>query len=204
MKRFDETRQELKLGSEVVQLLIPHRRPLLLVDSVIAYRRAERPVLWAKRMITANEEIFAGHFPDLHLWPGIYTQEGMGQACHLLQVIAVMQDAWEERGHPPEQVLAALRNLEMGYRLHPGYRPQDSAFLKDLGRDMARLGMSGSVDIRFLAPVFAGQCIEYTVTRTHVLDRLARFEVEAESEGRLVAQGRITGAIGPLLHEAKL
>jgi 3-hydroxyacyl-[acyl-carrier-protein] dehydratase len=204
MKRFDETRQELKLGSEVVQLLIPHRRPLLLVDSVIAYRRAERPVLWAKRMITANEEIFAGHFPDLHLWPGIYTQEGMGQACHLLQVIAVMQDAWEERGHPPEQVLAALRNLEMGYRLHPGYRAQDSAFLKDLGRDMARLGMSGSVDIRFLAPVFAGQCIEYTVTRTHVLDRLARFEVEAESEGRLVAQGRITGAIGPLLHEAKL
>jgi 3-hydroxyacyl-[acyl-carrier-protein] dehydratase len=203
MKQYDETRQELKLGAEVIQLLIPHRRPLLMVDTVIAYRRAEQPTLWTKRMVSANEDIFSGHFPDLHLWPGIYTQEGMGQSCHLLQVVSVMQDVWEERGNPPAQVLAGLRNLEMGYRMHPGHRPQDSAFLKDLGRDLARLGMSGSVDIRFHLPVFAGQCIEYTVTRTHVLDRLARFEVEAVSEGKRVASGRITGAIGPLIHEAK-
>ncbi len=204
MKQYDESKLDLKLGSELVQLLIPHRRPLLLVDGVTGYRRAEQPTLWARRMITANEEIFAGHFPDLHLWPGIYTQEGMGQACHLLQVISTMQDAWEEKGNPAAQVLSALRNMEMGFRMHPGYRPADSAFLKELGRDLARLGMSGSVDIRFLHPVFAGQCIEYVVTRTHVLDRLARFEVEAVCEGRQVAKGRITGAIGPLLNETRI
>lgn len=199
--KLEEGRQELRLGAEVVQLLIPHRRPLLLVDSVVAYRRSSHPVLWARRPISANEAIFDGHFPNLHLWPGIYTQEGMGQTCHLLQVITVLQDLWEKKGNDPEQVIRALRNLEMGFRLHPGYRPEESLFLKELGRDAARLGMAGAVEIRFLQPVFAGQCLDYKVTCTHRMDNLARFEVEAEVEGKLVAKGRITGAIGSSLQD---
>lgn len=194
-----EEKQDLKLGAEVIQLLIPHRRPLLLVDTVAAYRPArpgKAPALWTRRHITANEEIFAGHFPDCYLWPGIYTQEGMGQSCHLLQVITILQELWSARGHDAEEVLRALRNLEMGFRMHPGYRPEASVFLKDLGREAARLGMAGSVDIRFIQPVFAGQTLDYHVTCTHRIENLARFEVEAEVEGKLVAKGRITGAIG--------
>lgn len=194
-------RQELKLGAEVIQLLIPHRRPLLLIDTAVAYRRAPQPTLWARRPISANEAVFEGHFPDLHLWPGIYTQEGLGQACHLLQVITVLQEAWEARGNDSEEVLRALRNLEMGFRLHPGYKPEASLFLKELGKDAARLGMSGSVEMRFLLPVFAGQCLDFKVICTHRVSNLARFEVEAEVEGKLVAKGRITGAIGSLLKD---
>lgn len=197
----EEGRQELKLGAEVIQLLIPHRRPLLLIESVAAYRRAPHPTLWTRRPISANEEVFDGHFPDLHLWPGIYTQEGLGQSCHLLQVITVLQEAWEARGNDPEEVIRALRNLEMGFRLHPGYKPEASLFLKELGRDAARLGMSGSVEMRFHQPVFAGQCLDFKVSCTHRVANLARFEVEAEIEGKLAASGRITGAIGSLLKE---
>jgi 3-hydroxyacyl-[acyl-carrier-protein] dehydratase len=197
----EEGKHELKLGSEVIQCLIPHRRPLLMVEAVAAYRPGPQPALWTRRPISANEEVFSGHFPDLHIWPGIYTQEGMGQSCHLLQVITVLQELWQAKGNDPAEVLRALRNLEMGFRLHPGYRPEESLFLKDLRGDAGSLGMSGSVDIRFLQPVFAGQCLDFMVTCTHRVDRLARFEVEAEVEGRLVAKGRITGAIGSLLKE---
>lgn len=200
MKQAAE-RQELKLGAEVIQLLIPHRRPLLLVESVTAYRRAQQPTLWTRRPISANEAVFDGHFPDLHLWPGIYTQEGLGQSCHLLQVVTVLQEACEARGMDPEDVIGALRNLEMGFRLHPGYKPEASGILKDLGRDAARLGMAGSVDMRFHQPVFAGQCLEFKVTCTHRVNNLARFEVEAEVDGKLAASGRITGAIGSLLRD---
>jgi 3-hydroxyacyl-[acyl-carrier-protein] dehydratase len=188
---------ELKLGAEVIQLLLPHRRPLLMVDCVTGYRRGEQPVLWSKRHVSANEEVFGGHFPDLHIWPGIYTQEGMGQSCQLLQVITLLQLKWEKSGHDPEEILRALRNLEMKYRLHPGYRPEHSAILERFKDDKNILGMTGSVEMRFHQPVFAGQCLEFMVARTHLLENMARFEVEATVEGRLVAKGKLTGAIGP-------
>lgn len=185
----------LHFGSEVVQHLLPHRRPLLLVDAVTSYRRSPLATLAGKRHISANEEIFAGHFPDLHLWPGIYTQEGLGQCCHLLQVIAFLQDAWQARGQDPEEVLLALRQLDRGYRLQPGLKPQADFPWRELSGAGAKIGMAGSVDMRFLAPVFAGQCLEYRVTRTHVLENLSRFEVEATVEGRCVAKGKLTGAV---------
>jgi hypothetical protein len=50
------------------------------------------------------------------------------------------------------------------------------------------------VEIKLQAPVFAGQRLEYQVTRTRVFDDLVRFEVEAEADGRRVASGVLTGA----------
>ncbi len=185
----------LQFGSEVVQRLLPHRRPLLMVDAVTSYRRYPNPCLTAKRHISANEEVFAGHFPDLHLWPGIYTQEGLGQCCHLLQVLAFLQDIWQARGQNPEDILQALRQLDRGHRLQPGAKPQADIPWRELSGAGAKIGMAGSVEIRFLSPVFAGQCLEYRVVRTHVLENLSRFEVEATVEGRCVAKGKLTGAV---------
>ena len=196
MNPGESSKKELKLGAEVIQLLIPHRRPLLMIDAVVAYQASPQPTLWTRRHVSANEEVFAGHFPDLFLWPGIYTQEGLGQSCHLLQVIFFLQDEWTRRGKDPEEILRALRNLEMKFRLHPGYRPQNSAILREFDGGAARLGMAGSVEIRFYSPVFAGQCLEYRVTRTHSLEALSRFEIEAAVEGKVVAKGKMTGTVG--------
>lgn len=189
-------RADLKLGAEVIQLLIPNRRPLLMVDGVIAYRNTKPPTLWTRRNISANEDIFSGHFPELPLWPGIYTQEGMGQSCYLLQVICQLQEKWKADGNDPEEILRALRNLELKYRLHPGFRPEASTVLDQFKGVSTWLGMAGSVELRFLLPVFAGQCIEYCVTRTLALDKMAQFEVEAVVEGKLVAKGKMTSVIG--------
>ncbi len=202
MNPVEANRKKLILGAEVIQLLIPHRRPLLMVDGILAYARGEQPTLWAKRMVSANEEIFAGHFPDLMLWPGIYTQEGMGQTCLLLQILEFFMDYWEKLGKDPEEILSALRNLEIKYRMHPGYRPENSACLDVFGKQpKSNPGMSGAVDLRFHEPVFAGQCLEFKVSKTHRMDSIVRFDVEAVVEGRLVAKGKMTGVMKTPLPE---
>jgi len=191
--------EALRLGPDVVQALIPHRRPLLMVDGVDAVRLGARPELWARRHISGNEEVFAGHFPGLHLWPGIYTIEGLGQSSLLLTIIMRAVAARERDGGSAAEVLDALRDLEASYQLRPAPRsPAAAALLDALGRPDPRLGISGQVDMKLLAPVFAGQELRYHVALTHAVGSLARFDVEAEAGGQVVARGRMTGAIGEL------
>jgi 3-hydroxymyristoyl/3-hydroxydecanoyl-(acyl carrier protein) dehydratase len=61
------------------------------------------------------------------------------------------------------------------------------------------MGVSAAVDIKFLQPVFAGQKLVYTVTQTHAVENILRFEVQAEVESRMVARGIMSGAMGTSL-----
>ncbi len=187
----------LDLGSNVVELLLPHRRPLLMVDGIVSYGSGPTPRLEACRHISANEDIFRGHFSDLHLWPGIYTIEGLGQSSHILYLFVMLERFTVERGDDLEQVLAALRNLELGYTLHPGFKPELAATAHDiLAQAPRRLGVSGAVEMKFLSPVFAGCRLDYDVALTHEMGDNLRFEVEASVDGRPVARGTITGNRG--------
>ena len=183
----------LRLGPDVVQRLIPHRRPLLMVDGVDAFRRAP-PTLWARRHISANEEVFTGHFPGLHLWPGIYTIEGLGQTSLLLTVLLRLIGAAEAQGKSAADVLDGLRQLEQ----RPAFRPGPAArsgWLEELAGPAPPAGVSGQIDMKLLAPVRAGEELCYRATLTHTLDSFARFEVEAEVAGTPVARGHMTGLI---------
>lgn len=194
----------LALGPDVVTRLLPHRRPFLMVDSIEGYARTPRPTLCAARMISANEPVFEGHFPGLHLWPGIYTIEGMGQTCNLLRILLELQVGWEKLGRDPEDVLAALKNMDLGFHFQPGYRPEVGKNLaevlqRELAEPTSRMGVSAAVDIKFLQPVFAGQRLVYTVTQTHAVENILRFEVQAEVDSRVVARGIMSGAMGTSL-----
>lgn len=191
------TADSLELGPETIQMLLPHRPPLLLVDRVLRFSRTPQPSLVARRYITANEPVFEGHFPGLKLWPGIYTIEGLGQSCNLLSVINGMLQHWEERDGDPQEVLGALKNLELGFRMHPGYRPELAERLRRDMPDPSRLlGLSTSVDVKLLAPVFAGSCLEYSVREIALVERNERWEVEATVEGRSVAKGVMSARVG--------
>ncbi len=184
----------LELGPDVVQRLIPHRRPLLMVDRIEAYEDGEQPTIFATRNVSSNEPVFDGHFPGLHLWPGVYTIEGLLQSSNLLHII------WEARSQvpQPDEVFAALKNLELGYRFQPGYQPAlTERFAAFLGADpdpSSRGGLAGAIDIKLLAPVFAGQRIDYRVTLTRVVESLQRYDVEASVAGRTVAKGAVTNS----------
>ena len=187
-------REPLSLGPDVIQRLIPHRRPLLMVDRVLAYRHSPRPALWARRQISANEDVFEGHFPGISLWPGAYTIEGLGQSTLLCAIIAYAVERRTREGGNGAEFLDALRALERSYT-HPLRGSPPSI----LDTPQPKLGMAGHVDIKFIAPVFAGSELHYRVELTHVLDTLARFDVVAEVDGVDVARGTMTGAIDPAM-----
>jgi 3-hydroxyacyl-[acyl-carrier-protein] dehydratase len=189
---------ELDLGPDVLQRLLPHRRPFLMVDRIRAYcRETDPPYLRAERHVSANEPVFAGHFPQLSIWPGVYTQEGLGQSCNVLVVLLEIQQRLEQQGQDPDLVLRVLRNLEQGYRLAPGFRPElAEPLLSSLPGPMELMGFTASVELKFLAPVLAGQRLDYEVRLTHRLDDMVRCEVEARVASVPVVRGILTGKIG--------
>ena len=185
----------LKLGSNVVELLIPQRRPFLMVDFTRSYTSEPFPCVEAGRHITANEATFEGHFPGLHVWPGAFTIEGLGQTAVILLVILALRRAASEDGKHPDSVLAALANLDRGFRLEPGYRPELNEDLLRLVRTVrGSVAVGTSVDMKFARPVFAGQRLDYRVSLTGEHASGMRFEAEAAVEGTLVAKGVLMGA----------
>ena len=183
----------LRLGPAVVQELLPHRRPMLFVDFVAAYERTPRPSLRAGRHISVNDETFAGHFPHLPIWPGIYTVEGLNQACNLLATISGLQKHWEDAGGNPADVLDALRETDRQYELKTPLRSGAAAPLREMLHGAgARIGLSAGIDIRFTAPVFPGSRLDYLVVEVHAEDAALRYDVEALVDGSPVARGKLT------------
>jgi 3-hydroxyacyl-[acyl-carrier-protein] dehydratase len=170
-----------------------------MVDTVDAFHPGPEPALVAGRHISANEGVFDGHFPTLNLWPGIYTIEGMGQSCQLLVTIVEFRRHYEERGADPDDALRELVNLERGFTLHPGFQAEQGRAFKDrLSQPDAELGLglSSSVDVKLLAPVFAGCRLTYEVRLTSRLENHMRFDVSASVEDRVVARGSMTAVTG--------
>jgi len=69
--------------SEHPERLIPHRSPYLLLDQ-ICHVDAESAVLVATRQISADDPVFAGHFPGVPIYPACLLIEAMGQAAGCL------------------------------------------------------------------------------------------------------------------------
>lgn len=186
----------LRLGSNVIELLLPQRRPFLMVDFVQAFREEPVPTLEAGRHISSDEVFFDGHFPGLHLWPGTLTQEGLGQAATILMVLLELRRRARKAGEDPEAMLEALRNVDRGFRMHPGYRPEGAAALLERMRPLrGSLAVGASADVKFLKPVFAGARLDYRVSITGEFGDKIRFEGEASVDGETVVSATMVGAL---------
>jgi 3-hydroxyacyl-[acyl-carrier-protein] dehydratase len=185
----------LRLGSNVIELLLPQRRPMVMVDQITAYSTSPRFTLYASKEISSNEIFFEGHFPGLHLWPGCLTIEGMGQTSALLITLQNICSGFEQHGGTAEDAFDALRNLEMGYRMHPGFKADDAErFLAQLRLAGKIMAVGAAVDVKLLRPVFPGQRLDYRATTAGEFGDMMRFEVEAMVGGDTVARGSMTGA----------
>lgn len=190
-----EAKGNLRLGSNVIELLLPQKRPFLMVDGVQAFHAGPRPSLQSCRHITSNETYFDGHFPGLHLWPGTLTIEGMGQSSALLMAILAMRREAEQSGLDADSMLGRLRNLDLGFRMHPGHKPDDADdLMRRIRSEPPWLAIGASVDVKFLKPVFAGQRLDFRTTLSGEVGNMMRFEVEAAVDDVPVAAGVMTGA----------
>lgn len=185
----------LKLGSKVVELLVKQRRPMLMVDFVDAFFTDPVPTIEAGRHISMNEPFFDGHFPDLPMWPAALSMEGLGQSATILTVLTVLTRAASESHEDPDRVLESLRNLDRGYRMHPGYQPVDlHPLLARLRRGEAPVTVGAAADLKFMQPVFPGCRLDYHVEWVGDYGDFIRFAVEASVSGTTAVKGTLTGA----------
>ena len=80
---------ETPIDSEVIEKILPHRYPFLLVDRVISYTLEPEITLTAIKNVTVNEPFFSGHFPGHPVMPGVLILEAMAQACGILAHLAL-------------------------------------------------------------------------------------------------------------------
>jgi 3-hydroxyacyl-[acyl-carrier-protein] dehydratase len=64
-----------------IQAVLPHRYPFLLVDRVDDLGPDK---IVARKLVSANEPFFAGHFPGRPIMPGVLIIEALAQAGALL------------------------------------------------------------------------------------------------------------------------
>lgn len=67
---------------DLIQRIIPHRYPFLLVDRVIDIDGTTRGT--GIKNVTMNEPQFTGHFPQTPVFPGVYMIEAMAQTAAVI------------------------------------------------------------------------------------------------------------------------
>ena len=77
-----ETAQPLSADLDLIQRIIPHRYPFLLVDKVRDIVVNESCV--GIKNVTINEPQFTGHFPGMPIFPGVMIIEAMAQTSGIL------------------------------------------------------------------------------------------------------------------------
>ena len=197
MTSAESSMHDLDLGVDVIHRLLPHRPPFLFVDRVVSFGATARgPIVRAARLISSSDPAFVGHFPGLHLWPGVLTIEAMGQASQLAETLGYIVERFEREGASAEDAMRALKALERVHRMERGPATRAAQqFEALLAAEKPRIGLSAAVDVRFSEPVFAGSRLDLEAVRTHVSGAVRRYDVSAKVEGRIVAKGSMTASI---------
>ena len=68
----------LAWGREEIKRILPHREPFLLIDRLTGINFAEETIA-GSRVISADDPVFAGHFPGSPVYPGSLEVEMIGQ-----------------------------------------------------------------------------------------------------------------------------
>jgi len=128
-------------GRDVIETILPHRDPFLLLDAVDVLEPGVRVV--ARKRVT--EDDCAGHFPGNPIMPGVKMVEALAQAG----AVAVLSEE-ENRGR-----LALFAGID-GVRFKRIVRPGDELTLEctletvrgPIGRGKARATVDGELAVR--------------------------------------------------------
>lgn len=123
-----------------IKEFLPHRYPFLLVDRVLELELGER--ILAYKNITANEEVFNGHFPQAPIFPGVMIIEAMAQAAGILGFKTV--------GKKPDEktlyLFAGVDGVRFKRQVVPGDRLTLEASIESVKRNIWRFNCRATVD----------------------------------------------------------
>ena len=101
----------MELNSNEIQKILPHRYPFLLVDKIIDFE----PGKWAKgiKCVSVNEMQFCGHFPEMHIMPGVLIIEALAQ-------VGAISILTEEENSGKIAFFGGIKNARFRQQVYPG------------------------------------------------------------------------------------
>ena len=120
--------------------LLPHRYPMLLVDRVVEYIPNER--ILAYKNITANEDVFNGHFPGAPIFPGVMTIEALAQASGILGFLSTGTTADDGKLY----LFAGVDKVRFKRPVVPGDKLMLSSEVETVKRNIWRFKKVATVD----------------------------------------------------------
>ena len=120
-----EHTQQIALGREALERMLPHRDPFLLLDSIVQLD-LEQQAVEARRTLDPEDTVFVGHFPGDPTYPGVLILEMIGQLGICLQHLLQLKGA--DVG--PDQKPQPVRLLKVHHALFQrGLAPKDEVRL---------------------------------------------------------------------------
>ena len=101
----------MELNSNEIQKILPHRYPFLLVDKITDFE----PGKWAKgiKCVSVNEMHFCGHFPEMHIMPGVLIIESLAQ-------VGAISILTEEENRGKIAFFGGIKNARFRQQVYPG------------------------------------------------------------------------------------
>lgn len=130
----------LPLSIESIQELLPHRYPFLLLDRVTDYVEGES--IKGYKNVSANEQLFQGHFPGNAIFPGVLICEAMAQLTCVFGFL--------NSGHRPSDgylyLFAGLDNVKFKRPVKPGDRLDMEVSFESERRGMLKVSAKAFVE----------------------------------------------------------
>lgn len=101
----------MELNSDMIEQILPHRYPFLLVDRITECESGVYAV--GRKCVTANEMQFMGHFPGRHIMPGVLLIEALAQTG----AVAILT---KEENRGKLALFGGIRNAKFKRQVIPG------------------------------------------------------------------------------------
>ena len=125
-----------------IKKILPHRYPMLMVDKILEIEPGKRIV--GIKNVSANEQIFQGHFPGQPIFPGVLILEALAQ----LSCVLVLRDL-----NIPGSValFTGLDNVSFRQMVLPGDQLRLEAEVDKLRVPFGRMKAQATVDGKLAA-----------------------------------------------------